>query len=180
MRTSITLALLFSLMACQAPATRAPAFEVALAVDTIGAEIAVLDVVNSTHGALVPTTDLRRLFRTHLLDGGFTPLSEQYVDSYANRQQVDAAIRIPGASVMSLQILAWKDSNMVNRGQLDAQVDFVLYSPDGVVQYRSAGLVELELAATQLTALNPDGRVEALHELLVTTILSSFPQPEPL
>ncbi|MBT3340607.1 MAG: hypothetical protein HOM34_00260 [Planctomycetes bacterium] len=180
MRTALALFLLLPLAACQAPGAQAPAFQIAFAVDTIAAEVAVLDVVNSTQGALVPTGDLRKLTRSWLLDEGFTPLSMQYVDSYSVRQQVAADVRVPGAAVMSMQVLSWKDTHLASRGQLNAQVDFVMYSPDGVVQYRGAGLLEIRLSAGQQASLSPDGRVEAVLEQLVDEVLAGFPQPEPL
>jgi hypothetical protein len=81
---------------------------------------------------------------------------------------------------MSMQVLSWKDTHLASRGQLNAQVDFVMYSPDGVVQYRGAGLLEIRLSAGQQASLSPDGRVEAVLEQLVDEVLAGFPQPEPL
>lgn len=145
------------------------------------ASLGVCKVANESGDATPPTAEVRELLHENLLERGFSPLSDDYVDRITEGGRLAAdEVHVDGSGMLSVRIYRWDEERAESHGMLYAEMFMTLFSSDGlllgsVYQKRSEDLNPKEFAA-----LTPKQRRNKLVERVVSRLFTEFPQPPPL
>ncbi|HBF23867.1 MAG TPA: hypothetical protein DDW23_08665 [Planctomycetes bacterium] len=148
---------------------------------TVPSSIAVLAVEDATNRRRVPTDFLRTTLTSALMDRGFTPLGREYVDIQVRVGSGNTSeVRIPGAAVLSFQILEWEGKHIERKGRLQMSGVLAVHGLQGELLHQIRIDFKGALSITQLSSMTPRKRNSALIGQLVEVLFASFPEPPPL
>ncbi|KAA3607082.1 MAG: hypothetical protein DWQ01_15365 [Planctomycetota bacterium] len=151
------------------------------AADFLPANLGVLAVQNESGEEGVPLKDCRRLFQNALMNQGFSPLSEEFVDQQSGGGSLaPEQVRLDGAAVAALSVRRWQGDRAETHGILGMALYLVVYGEDG----SRVGTLYLDrrqnLTPGQYSALTPRQRAQKILEDAMNDLVASMPGPPPL
>ncbi len=141
-------------------------------------EIAVFPVLDETSSKLISLDPIREALRVGLLNRGFTPLADHFVDQRAQTQTA-STFQLEEASAAEGRIHSW-NSTFARDGRLAFDLEITFFDAQGQILANLRWQDQIQLTPAEFSSSSPQLRETLLLARMVDLLFAGLPDPPPL